>query len=318
MTDQAPANDEFALDELPRLASLLVPLDGSRLAEAVLPAVTTLGVQLGATTTLLHVLERGAPATVHGQPHLQGQEAAETYLDGIAARLVSAGLSVQTHVHPNPMGDIAHSIVEHARELGSDLVVLASHGAGGLRGLLFGRIAQQVVRRGTFPVFLVPVSVGPAGKTDWTPRTAMVALNGTAEAEAALPVTAAVARALGLTLVLVYAVPTLGSVPRDQTPVAAFVPGATRAVLDLEADEAERYLERVVREVVRLAIAASGVVLRGEPAAAIAAEAERRGVDLLAIATHGRGGLEGAWSGSVGAKILGRFGRPLLLVPAPG
>jgi nucleotide-binding universal stress UspA family protein len=279
--------------------------------------VATLGTRLGAEVTLLHVLERGAPATVHGQPHLRGQVDAEAYLVGIAARLASTGLPVQTHVHPNPMGDVARSIVEHAQELGSDLVVLASHGAGGLRGLLFGRIAQQVVRRGSFPVFLVPASASPTGPSAWSPRTAMIALNGTAEAEAALPVTAAVARALGLSLVLVYAVPTLTTVQGDQVPVAAFVPGATRAVLDLEADAAGRYLERVVGALSRQAIAASGVVLRGDPATAIVAEAERRGADLLALATHGRGGLEGIWSGSVGAKILARFGRPLLLVPAP-
>jgi len=60
----------------------------------------------------------------------------------------------------------------------------------------------------------------------------------------------------------------------------------------------------------------TAAVVRGDPAAEAVAEAERAEADLLALATHGRGGLGGAWSGSVGAKLLSRVRLPLLLVPA--
>ncbi len=65
---------------------LLVPLDGSRLAEAVLPVAELLAERLKATVSLLHVLERGAPGTVHGERHLAGIEEANAYLAKVAER----------------------------------------------------------------------------------------------------------------------------------------------------------------------------------------------------------------------------------------
>src|SRR5919202_2263342 len=74
---------------------LLVPLDGSRLAEAALPAATMLAERLGARVTLLHVMERHAPATVHGERHLTRAGEAEAYLNGVASRFADAGVPVE-------------------------------------------------------------------------------------------------------------------------------------------------------------------------------------------------------------------------------
>jgi nucleotide-binding universal stress UspA family protein len=307
----------IAVGPLPRLTDLLVPLDGSALAEVVVPVAARLGAALGASVTLLHVLERGAPAKVHGSAHLRDAESAHAYLEGVAGRLAAAGLPAHHHVHEAPEGDVAKSIVQHAEELGSDLIVLARHGAGGLRGLLYGRIAQQVVRRGRQPVVLVPANRSPEGTAGWSLRSMAVALDGSAEAEAALAPAARLAQALGLEPTLIFAVPTLGSVGGDLAPVATLTPAATRATLDLEVEAAARYLERAVAALIAVGGAATGLVLRGDPAAAIAATVAQRDLDLLALATHGKGGLGGAWSGSVGAKVLAGVERPLLLVPAP-
>jgi len=147
-----------------RLGHLLVPLDGSPLAEAALPAAETLARALGADVTLLHVMERGAPATVHGHAHLTDAAAAQAYLDALAPRFAGIGAGrVDTHVHPNPENDVALSIGEHAAELGADLVVLSAHGEGGIGGWLTGTIAQQTIRRATPPVLLIrPNPVGSA------------------------------------------------------------------------------------------------------------------------------------------------------------
>src|SRR3990172_1203422 len=99
---------------------LLVPMDGSRLAEAVLPAVSELARRCGARVTLLHVLEWAAPATIHGQSHLTGAQAAMEYLTRLRESLVEQGLCVEVHIHSNPERDVAASIVEHAAELGVD------------------------------------------------------------------------------------------------------------------------------------------------------------------------------------------------------
>ncbi|MEZ4620068.1 MAG: universal stress protein [Caldilineaceae bacterium] len=59
---------------------ILVPLDGSRLAEAALPVAMGLAAQLRTRVTLLHIIEQNAPASVHGEPHLTTAAAAHTYL----------------------------------------------------------------------------------------------------------------------------------------------------------------------------------------------------------------------------------------------
>ncbi len=120
-------------DEQAVLRHLLIPLDGSSLAESVLPLGFSLAVHLHARVTLLHVMERSARTTVHGDRHLTHAPEAEQYLAEVAARARAAGVEVGSHVHPNLEGDVAKSIVDHAADFAADLVILAPHGAGGAR-----------------------------------------------------------------------------------------------------------------------------------------------------------------------------------------
>ncbi len=221
---------------------LLVPLDGSRLAEASLPAALSLAERLRARVTLLHVLERRAPATIHGELHLSVAPEAEAYLIGVASRFADAGVPVETHVHPNPEGNVAASIAAHAAELEADLIVLCTHGEGGMRGWLSGSLAQHVVRRVNAPVLLVRPDGARAAP--FAPRVTLVALDGTREGEAALPAAAALARAWETPLRLVCVVPTLGTVGGDRGAVARMKPSATSAVLDMEQGAATAYLAR--------------------------------------------------------------------------
>src|SRR5687768_6738885 len=126
----------------PDIHRILVPLDGSALAEAVLPFAMGLAARAGASITLLHVIEQKAPDTVHGQRHLKREEDAAAYLADVAAGCTAAGVTVDTHVHNPAIADVAASIAEHAAELGADLIAIATHGSSGMRGLLMGDIAQ--------------------------------------------------------------------------------------------------------------------------------------------------------------------------------
>lgn len=317
MTDRRPDNGDATIGTPIRIRSLLVPLDGSRLAEAAVMPSIALAERLGGAVTLLHVLEHGAPATVHGEPHLMAAPEATAYLTRVAARYAASGVPVATHVHANPERDVSASIVAHAAELDADLVVLASHGTGGILGFLFGRVAQQVLRRGTRPVLLIQVAAGRDADRVFTCRSMALLLNGTAEAEVALPAALTLADALEAGLHLIFAVPTVGTLGADRAASATLMPGAARAMLDLEQDEAREYLRRIARAVAPSGVTVTTTVVRGDPAEASVAEANRIGADLLILATHGRQGLSGIWAGSVGAKVLGRFDRPLLLVRVP-
>jgi nucleotide-binding universal stress UspA family protein len=300
------------------IRTILVPLDGSRLAEAAVAPSVAVATGLGAAVTLLHVLEHDAPATVHGEPHLATAAAAAAYLERVAARYAAAGVAVSGHVHANPERDVTGAIAAHAEELGADLVTLASHGSGGLRGFIFGRVAQQVVRRGTRPVLLVQVQSDEEAERQFVCETIALLLSGTDEAEAAVPVAVTLARALSARLHLISAVPTVGTLGADRAASATLLPGAAREVLAIEEDATQTYLQRVATALRTRGIQVTTAVVRGDPAGATVDEANRVGADVLALATHGRQGLSGIWAGSVGTKVLSRFDRALLLARAPG
>jgi nucleotide-binding universal stress UspA family protein len=298
------------------MTHLLVPLDGSALAEAALPAGIRLGRALPAQVTLLHVMERSAPATVHGHAHLDDAAEAAAYLTGVQARFADAGVVAEIHVHPNPEGDVAASIAEHAAEFGADLIVLCAHGEGGLSGWWSGAMAQQVIRRVAPPVLLVrPRPDGSA--PPFAPESVLVALDGGGEGEAALPPALTLARATAAKLMLTVVVPTVGTLPGDRAATAIFVPSATAAALDLEQDVAAAYLDDLAARLRPSGAVVATAVVRGDAVREVAALAERIGPNILALATHGRAGLDAFWSGSVGSRVVAKATGPLLLVHPP-
>lgn len=295
-------------------AHLLVPLDGSRLAESALPVVVELVRRLSARVTIFHALERDAPPTVHGDRHLTQPSEAEAYLGGVSSWLGERGVAAAMELGPGD-GDVAMRIAKSASAAGADLVVLCSHGRSGVRGLLFGRVAQQVLQRGQVPVLLVQPT--PAGREQpFACRRIMVPLDGSTTAEAALPVASALAAACGAELLLAMVVPTVETVAGERAAAVRLMPTAAAAVLDSEAAEAETYLQAVASRTVatgRPAIATD----RGESVRTLLDLASRRDVDLIVIATHGRSGVSAMWAGSVAARVIAHSTRPVLLVRIP-
>ena len=134
---------------------ILVPLDGSHLAEAVLPAAASLAEKLNAPVTLLHIIEQNAPVEVHNEKHLTDPEEAEVYLRELVKNSLPSGVKGNWHVHKSGVTDVTGSIVEHTGELDPDLIIMCAHGRSGIRDMLFGRIAQQVVAKGATPLLLL-------------------------------------------------------------------------------------------------------------------------------------------------------------------
>ena len=134
---------------------ILVPLDGSRLAESALTTAAWLARKMDAQLTLIHIIEKNAPSEIHSDRHLVTPQEAATYLQELSRLQALSALRVETHVHTAEVGDVARSIAEHSAELAPDLVVMCTHGKGGTRRLLFGDIAQQVISLGTTPVLMV-------------------------------------------------------------------------------------------------------------------------------------------------------------------
>ncbi len=299
------------------LKHLLIPLDGSRLAEAALPAASFLAGRLGARVTLLHVIERDAPQEIHGERHLSDPDEAADYLDEIADRSFPAGTEIEKHVHGEESSNVARSIADHIEELEADLIVMCTHGRGGLRGWMFGRIAQQVVNRGTKPVLLVQPSA--TGETiPFSCRRLLVALDGNPEHEPGLKISACLAKSCGADLRLVMVIHYSSTLSGAKAATARILPRATSALLDIAVEDAQRYLSRHVTELESAGIEAGAEVRRGDPVPMILSSAVQSASDLIVLATHGKTGMDAFWSGSATPNVTDRSPIPLLLVPVTG
>jgi nucleotide-binding universal stress UspA family protein len=293
---------------------ILVPLDGSHLAEGVLPIAARLADSCGATVALLHVIEKDAPARVHGERHLTTSNEAGTYLAQVAEMLDGPARRIEYHTHEVPVGDVSMSIATHAEEGESNLIVLSTHGEGGIREALWGSIAQQVLQRSARPVLLVRVH-SDDHLSSFAPQTIMVPLDATAAAEAALPSATVLARCLDAQLRLVIVVATTETVSSEQIPTATFLPTTTRAILDVQEKQAMAYLERLAESIRSSGVPAIAEVRRGETVAQLATDAGEHGDGLVVVATHGRAGLQAIWTSSVATRLLKRTRAPILLVP---
>ena len=295
--------------------TFLVPLDGSHLAETVLPAVECMAGYFQAAVTLLHVLEQQPPATIHGERHLTDSAEAEIYLDAVAGHLRAAGIVVATHVHGARAGDVARSIVDHTQELSADLIILCTHGGSGLRGLLFGSIAQQVLQHGLAPILLIrPTETGIA--PPFQLRRIIVPLDGTAAHESALATAALLARVCRAELHPVLVIPTVATLADARALPGLLLPITMTAILDLAQQGGAEYLEHIAAPYRADGISVSAEVARGDAVATVLELAERHDSDLIVMASHGRAGIEARLSGSVAPRIAGRTGRPLLLLRA--
>ena len=297
---------------------LLVPLDGSALAEAVLPVAAHLAQCLPATVTLLHSIERNAPRAVHGERHLTNAAEARDYLAAVAARAFAASTAVTCHVHEEGVSRIAASIAAHAGELRPDLVLLCAHGRNRLLKRLFGSVGQRVVALGETPVLLVhPAAEPDQASAPCTCRRSLVCLDGEARHEYGLQVAIELARQTGAALHLLRVVQTLNSLGGREAASGQLLPGTTSELLSLAAESAEAYLAEQAAKVTAGGLVVSTEVARGDPATAIVAVAARAEVDLIVCGTHGRVGMNAFWEGNVPARVTHQTRLPLLLVPLP-
>jgi nucleotide-binding universal stress UspA family protein len=141
---------------------ILVCLDGSKLAEQILPYAAEQAARFGSSLVLFQVVSLAsipAPTGIESVPVVvpdnllaEAEAAAKDYLDGLAPPLRERGLKVQC---VTVIGHPAESIVSYAEENRFDLVAIATHGRSGLRRLVFGSVADYVIRKSGLPILLI-------------------------------------------------------------------------------------------------------------------------------------------------------------------
>lgn len=292
---------------------ILVPLDGSKLAEAALPAARFFGRCFGARVSLVHLIEKGRPQTVHEQPHLHDEKEAAAYLAATASSF-PPGMPVDCHVHREEVRHVARSIVEHCMtELRSDLVIMCTHGDDGTRRFLPGAISQQVIARGTVPVLAVHAGADPS--REFTCGKILAPVGGQRDHGDVLGSARQFALCCRATVRLVSVVPTFNTIPGTWFQVGRLLPGTTGEMLDIEADEMSGLLMNQADSLRAAGVGVECTVLRGDPGLLIALDAEESGCSIIVMATHGKSGMSALWDGSVAPKVFAESKKPILLLP---
>jgi nucleotide-binding universal stress UspA family protein len=280
------------------LHTLLVPLDGTPLAELALPPAVRLATAAEAEIVLVRVV--GAPE--------RASEAGD-YLQATVAVLASKGVAVSMAVR---QGEPAEEILAEGRQRGVHLVLMATHARSGRDRWVAGSVAETVLKRSPVPVLLARATPEPSGSVLLGEHPVMlVPLDGSTFSESAVGVARGLAELLGGELVLLQAV-----TEWDQVVVANIPIRSASSSLDAARQQALGYLASVADQVVaewggtrpRL------VVGEGHPAAAIAGVAAEEGVSLIVMATHGQTALVRDQPGSNAAATLRQTTVPLLLV----
>lgn len=291
---------------------ILVPLDGSSLAECVLPHVVAFASALQSDVTLLRVLARGKGA--QGVPivdpvdwHIAEAQSA-SYLEEVARRLGASGVETNRVALD---GAAAERVIEYADQQDVDLIVLSSHGRSGLSGWNVSSIVQKIILRAYQSVLIVRAYVPTereAGSVRY--QRLLVPLDGSQRAECVMPIAVALARGHDAELLLAHVV-RRPEMPRRTSPTEEDIHLADRLV-ERNREEVSAYLQDLIAQL-RLD-ADFHLLVSDDVVVALHELVESQHVDLVILSAHGYSGAP-LWSyGSVATSFIGYGSTPLLIV----
>lgn len=297
-------------------SKILVPLDGSRLAEGVLPYARAFAETLKIPVELFQVIEPETIATFSDPEHGRYVDAVQAglknsaldYLDAVAASFPDPS-AVDCSVE---IGSPAEAIVHKGAAQRGTLFAMATHGRSGLRRWLLGSVAEKILRASSNHLLLVrpvgDVQVGGVARLD----KAIVALDGSPLAENVIPPVALLSKKMDMEILLlqVYAL------PRSSYVADEYMGDMERIRRDVRA-RASDYLDARAYQLQAEGLRrVSALALEGDAAEVIINIARRTADNLVVMCTHGRSGI-GRWVlGSVTEKVVRHSGDPVLVVRA--
>ncbi|HEY5638543.1 MAG TPA: universal stress protein [Dehalococcoidia bacterium] len=260
-------------------SGVVVTVDGSRHSESALPVAAALARSLPGGLTVVKVAETDA-------------EADRRYVDGLAGALDAQAQVVAGDAEASDL------LLRELATRPEELLVMATHGHGGVLESLIGSFASRIVRSASRPVVLVSSRV-PAPAADARFEKIVVPLDGSEFSESVLPQAAGLAGALRVPLEL----------------VEVLEPGAGRIAAETKGDVLESsYVRSAARRLAGEGVeVANWEVLHGSPAKAISDYVRAGTGTLLAMATHGRSGLLRSILGSVAGACVHESGVPVMV-----
>ncbi len=311
-----------------RYRSILVPLDGSESSEQALPMATSLAQRHGAALNIVRVyVPIGGASGKHTVGYDESldrelMQDARDYLEDVVERLAAvAEISANSALRD---GAVADAIAEHAVEVGADLLVMAAHGRGPLGRLWFGSVSDALVRQTTLPILFVqpkeaPPELAPAPAL----HRVLVPLDGSELAEQILEPALALGAGAQTEYTLLRVVNQMTSPSYD--PRSRRVSGMRESLLKqlhqldrAEYAQAQLYIERLAESLRTRSLIVHTRIISNDgptnrPASVILDDASTHGIDLIALATHGRGGLKRLMLGSVADKVIRGATTPVLV-----
>jgi nucleotide-binding universal stress UspA family protein len=303
------------------IGKIMVPLDGSRFAEAALPAAMQLAKRDGAALQLAIVWEPLAPFLDVGDA-LRGteeeleerwREELRRYMSDVARRIGEA--TNRTVSIKYLLGRPEEQLAKWAASSNTDLIVMATHGSGPISRVVLGSVADRLVRRSTVPVLLIrpqenlpEVQLAPAEPF----RKILIPLDSSPEAEFALSkslLLGAGPRSTEITLLRVVGLPT----PLVATPEGVMLPQAPE-ILEAQREAAGEYLATAAARLEPWGCKVNTRIV-SDPISwkAIVELASKEEYDLIAMATLGLGGVARVLLGSVANKVMRSSSVPTLL-----
>lgn len=297
--------------------SILVPLDGSPSAEHALPVALSIARKSGATVhiALVHVPDAFRASAVVSPEDVDWEPKAheQAYLDALRGRMATV-FSGDVEIH-HLEGLVEETLVSEVARRDIDLVVMNAHGWGYVARALVGSISEYLVRHVTVPLLMMhaeAVTVDLAHEVAF--HRILIPLDGSKLAETILEPAAALGKLwqaeFHLLRVVPWAMPISGAQLEHPRPVP-------RSAKDENIAAAEDYLNGAAQQLRNQAVAAqTQVAVNRSVAAAVLDAATSSACDLIAISTHGRGGIARLLLGSVASKVL-RAGHAPVLVYRP-
>jgi nucleotide-binding universal stress UspA family protein len=291
------------MSRYPTFRSILVPLDGSPLAEDAIPYALAIAERARSKVRFVLVYPHQYPPLLIEPANVYLKELTRRFRERLGRSLSSLILN----------GPVAPSLVKHAQEIGADLVVMTTHGRSGLRRTWLGSVTDQVMRTIKVPLMVVrPREDGSLPAV--TVSEIVVPLDGSPLAETALEPAAAMARIWDAEVSLVQVIhPAL--VASD--PALPFPTGYDDEMTAIHRESAQDYVQDRAEGLRERGVKASGVAVVGHAGVADTlldlASPER--VSLVAMATHGRGGVRRFVLGSITDKVIRAAQVPILVMP---
>jgi nucleotide-binding universal stress UspA family protein len=288
---------------------ILVALDGSKPAEAILPHATKLAQALSIPMVLMTAIDPEIYNTAKSPGPVHPQLKARQYLEQIVQRLARDGLKASFE---SAVGSPAEQILRVAERQGCNLVALLTHREKPAASGTLGSVTTKVLYHSHVPTLLAPPPIGAeASKQKVSSARVLVPLDGSSWGETALPYAEELARSLSLEILLVRAI--------QATPVvymaepSSAIPMAT--LQEATESEGTEYLKRVTEKLRQEGLTVNSQLVKGSAAARIVELAGSMPQSLIVMTTHGHSALARWLIGSVTETVARTAKNPVLVVP---